>query len=82
MITAFSNPNNAYNYRAITHLIGDINDTQLQLIEMGDIFLIEGFTTRLSLSVEKKALGGGIHQYVCVRKQKKLKPESIFYAHI
>lgn len=44
MITAFSNPNNEYHYRAITHLIGDINDTQLQLVEMGDIFLVAGHT--------------------------------------
>lgn len=44
MITSFSNPNNDYHYRAITHLIGNIDDTQLQLIETGDIFLIDGHT--------------------------------------
>ncbi|XP_055299412.1 uncharacterized protein RP439-like [Sitodiplosis mosellana] len=44
MITAFFNPDNEYHYRAITILIGDTNDRQLQLIEPGDIFLKKGHT--------------------------------------
>lgn len=54
MQIAFFNPNNEYQYRAITILNGNIDDRQLQLIDPGDIFLIKGHTAIIATKPDNK----------------------------
>lgn len=48
MKEAYSNPGNQYHYQAVTFLSGDIQDSQLRLIQEGDIYLVEGHTALIA----------------------------------
>ncbi|MGX6959898.1 MAG: hypothetical protein ACIPMY_01300 [Rickettsia endosymbiont of Pentastiridius leporinus] len=48
METAYFNPDNQYHYQAVTFLSGDIQDSQLRLIQEGDIYLVKGHTALIA----------------------------------
>ncbi|KAJ6644876.1 hypothetical protein Bhyg_00071 [Pseudolycoriella hygida] len=41
-------PDSNYHYKAITHLKGDVKDSQLRLIQEGDIYLVKGHTALIA----------------------------------
>jgi len=55
METAYFNPGNQYHYQAITFLSGDIQDSQLRLIQAGDIYLVKGHTALIATTPDNRS---------------------------